>query len=126
MASAYSAEQIAHYENLISLPKQFHFSSNPPLNISYLTTLHIHQISSIPYENLQLHYSITHNISLDPQILFKKIVTDARGRGGYCMENSIFFNHILRALGFQVYTAGVRIRPRVGGVPVGDYIGWYL
>jgi hypothetical protein len=40
------------------------------------------------------------------------------------METSIFFNHVLRALGFTVYTAGVRIRPRVGGVPGGDYIGW--
>lgn len=40
------------------------------------------------------------------------------------MENSIFFNHVLKGLGFQVYTAGVRIRPRIGGVPGGDYIGW--
>ncbi|KKY14279.1 putative tpa: arylamine n-acetyltransferase 2 [Phaeomoniella chlamydospora] len=40
------------------------------------------------------------------------------------MENSIFFNHVLRGLGFQVYTAGAKIRHRVGGVPEGDYIGW--
>jgi len=40
------------------------------------------------------------------------------------MENSILFNHILRGLGFEVYTAGVRIRIREGGVPKGDYIGW--
>jgi arylamine N-acetyltransferase len=52
------------------------------------------------------------------------MVTDKRGRGGYCMENSIFFNHVLRALGFRVYTAGVRVRPRVDGVPAGDYLGW--
>ena len=49
----------------------------------------------------------------------------ANGRGGYCMENCIFFNHVLRALGFQVYMAGARIRLRVDGVPTGDYIGWY-
>lgn len=41
------------------------------------------------------------------------------------MENSIFYNHILRALGFNAYTAGVRIRPRVNGVPQGNYMGWY-
>lgn len=40
------------------------------------------------------------------------------------MELSIFFNHILLALGFTVYKAGVRVRPRVGGVPSGDYMGW--
>jgi arylamine N-acetyltransferase len=94
------------------------------LTIEYLTALHIHQISAVPYENLLLHYSISHTVSLDPQVLYKKIVTDARGRGGYCMENSIFFNHVLKGLGFRVYTAGVRIRPRIGGVPDGDYIGW--
>jgi arylamine N-acetyltransferase len=124
MASAYSSEQIEKYEQYVELPDRFRHASKPSLDIAYLTALHIHQISSVPYENLILHYSTTHAVSLDPEVLFKKIVTDARGRGGYCMENSIFFNHVLRALGFQVYTAGVRIRPRIGGVPGGNYIGW--
>jgi len=42
------------------------------------------------------------------------------------MENSIFFNHVLKGLGFNAYTVGVRIRPRIGGVPGGNYIGWYF
>jgi arylamine N-acetyltransferase len=124
MASAYSLAQIEQYEEHVSLPLRFRNASNPPLDAAYLTALHIHQISSVPYENLVLHYSTHHTVSLHPQILFQKIVIDKRGRGGYCMETSIFFNHVLRALGFTVYTAGVRIRPRVGGVPGGDYIGW--
>ena len=41
------------------------------------------------------------------------------------MEGNLLYNHILKAAGFEVYTAGVRIRPRVEGVPGGDYIGWY-
>ncbi|KAL2064693.1 hypothetical protein VTL71DRAFT_3831 [Oculimacula yallundae] len=125
MASAYTLSQISAYEAHISLPTRFHHSSSPPLDIKYLTALHVHQISTSPYENLQLHYSKTHRVSLDPQDIFKKIVTNKRGRGGYCMENSIFFNHVLRALGFTVYTAGVRVRPRVGGVPTGKYAGWF-
>ena len=40
------------------------------------------------------------------------------------MENGIFFNHILRALGFEVYPAGARVRPRADGIPHGDYSGW--
>jgi arylamine N-acetyltransferase len=126
MISAYSPSQIEQYEEHISLPTRFRKASNPNLDAAYLTALHIHQISSVPYENLLLHYSTHHNVSLEPQTLFKKIVTDKRGRGGYCMENSILFNHVLRALGFTVYTAGVRIRPRLNGVPGGDYIGWYI
>lgn len=39
------------------------------------------------------------------------------------MEVSVFYNHVLRALGFQVYMTGVRVRPRVDGVPKGDYMG---
>lgn len=92
--------------------------------MEYLTALHVHQITAAPYENLILHYSAEHAVSLDPQSLYDKIVTSARGRGGYCMENSIFFNHVLKGLGFQVYMTGVRIRPRIGGVPGGDYTGW--
>jgi len=123
MASAYTPLQIQQYEAYVGLPGRFRQSSNPPLDAAYLTSLHVHQLAAIPYENLILHYS-THAVSLDPQVLFKKMITDARGRGGYCMENSILFHHILKGLGFKVYMAGVRIRPRVGGVPGGEYIGW--
>jgi arylamine N-acetyltransferase len=124
MASAYTAEQLSAYESYVGLPSGFHHGAKPPLTRAYLTALHVHQISGIPYENLLLHYSKDHAVSLDPQVLFKKIVTDERGRGGYCMENTILFNHVLRGLGFTVYMAGVRIRPRVDGVPGGAYIGW--
>ncbi|KAJ4169089.1 hypothetical protein NW754_011021 [Fusarium falciforme] len=40
------------------------------------------------------------------------------------MEIAIFYNHILRAIGFDAYTAGVRTRGRLQGVPRGDYPGW--
>ena len=124
MVSAYSPSQISGWESHVSLPSRFHSSQNPSKDLKYLTALHVHQIAAAPYENLALHYSKEHAVSLEPQELYTKIVTNRRGRGGYCMENSIFFNHVLKALGFQVYTAGVRIRPRNGGVPGGDYIGW--
>ncbi|KAF7927008.1 uncharacterized protein EAE98_006392 [Botrytis deweyae] len=127
MSSAYSSEQIDLYEEYISLPSKYRRGNNPALTLDYLTSLHIHHISTIPYENLLLHYSPDHSVSLDPQALFTKIITNARGRGGYCLEGSTFFNHVLRALGFQAYTAGVRIRRRSthDGVPRGNYIGWF-
>lgn len=126
MASAYSLEQITAFLDFIQLPKKYYPENKPVHDLKFLTALHVHTISTIPYDNLSLHYSPTHKISIDPQHSFQKIVVDGRGRGGYCMENSILFNHILRALGFQVYTAGVRIRLRTNGVPDGDYIGWFV
>ncbi|KAF2474950.1 arylamine N-acetyltransferase 4 [Lindgomyces ingoldianus] len=126
MASAYSPEQISTYLKHIKLPQKYHAENQAsyPHNLAFLAALHVHTISTIPYENLSIHYSSNRKISLDPQHLFQKIVGGGRGRGGYCMENSILFNHILRGLGFEVYTAGVRVRLRENGVPSGTYIGW--
>ncbi|KAK3307889.1 arylamine N-acetyltransferase 2 [Chaetomium strumarium] len=125
--SAYSPAQVAEYLEYIGLPQTFHPSSKPTLDLDYLTTLVTHQITAIPYENLAIHYSAQHAVDLDPQAIFAKIVAARRGRGGYCMENSILFHHMLRALGFAdvCYLTGVRTRPRVDGVPQGDsYTGW--
>lgn len=124
MASAYSQEQIARFLSYIKLPSRYQELDKIPRDLQFLTVLTTHTLSTVPYENLSLHYSSDHKIDLNPHVLYKKIVGGARGRGGYCMENSILFNHILRGLGFDVYTAGVRIRPRVDGMPQGDYMGW--
>lgn len=123
MASAYTPAQLATYLTYIGLPP----STHPPApTLAYLTALFTHQLTSIPYDNLSIHYSPAHAISLDPQALFAKMVASARGRGGYCMENSILFNHVLRAVGFEdAYLSGVRIRPREDGVPYGEsFTGW--
>jgi arylamine N-acetyltransferase len=120
----FSPSQLEAYFNRINLPQKYRPASSPSLDSTLLTTLHIHHITSIPYENLSLHYSNDRLISLDPHHLFKKIVSDNRGRGGYCMESSLLFLHILRDLGFSVYPTGVRMRMRENGVPMGDYTGF--
>ena len=125
MASAYTPSQIPAFLEHVRLPSKYHPINTPPRDLAFLTDLHTHTISTLPYENLALHYTTTNRtISLDPQDLYQKIVLGGRGRGGYCMELSILYNHILRGLGFDVYTAGVKIRRREGGVPHGDFVGW--
>ena len=126
MTSAYTPSQISAYLHLIGLDPSYHPSANPPpkLDLFYLHMLHLHHISTIPYENLLLHYSPTRDVPLDPQLLYAKFMA-GRGRGGYCMETSIFYYHVLKALGFHVYMAGVKIRLRdvETAVPAGDFIG---
>ncbi|GJD04117.1 arylamine n-acetyltransferase 1 [Colletotrichum higginsianum] len=124
--AAYDTSHVTQFEKHVQLPEKYLHNNQPAHTLAYLTALHVHTISTIPYENLSLHYSKTRVVDLDPQRLFQKLVTDGRGRGGYCMEVSIFFNHILRALGFQAYMTGVRIRLRKDGVPSGDHIGWLV
>jgi arylamine N-acetyltransferase len=123
--STFTREEILRYFGRINLPAKYRscVNSEAAPDLALLRALHIHQIASSPYENLSLHYSLTKTVSLDPHELYTKIVTNGRGRGGYCMENSIFFLHILRDLGFDVYPTGVRIRLRTDGVPSGDYFG---
>lgn len=122
MSSAYSPAQTKAYLDYIGLPESRQTQDEPSL--AFLTDLHTHTLSTVPYENLSFHYSEHHKNSLDPQEIFRKIVLDRRGRGGYCMEISIFYNHILRSLGFTVYTAGVKIRRREDGRPSGTFVGW--
>ncbi len=122
--SAYTPAQVAQYLARVGLPESFHPSARPVLDLAYLTRLFVRQITTFPYENLALHYSPQHAVDLDPQALFDKLVAAPRGRGGYCMEVNLLFHHVLRALGFAAYTAGVKIRRREGGVPAGPYFGW--
>lgn len=76
------------------------------------------------FENLQLHYSSHHSISLDPEHLYTKIV-EKDNRGGYCMENNCFFGTVLRTLGFSLHSAGARVAIAASGTPAEGYFGWY-
>lgn len=125
--SIFNEDQISTFLRYIGLPQplqQYRYSENAATDLHFLTQLHTHMISTVPYENLWLHYSPTHTNSILPQDTFTNIVTNGRGRGGYCFQVSIFFNHILRALGFPAYLTPIRIRHRVDGIPQGEYSGW--
>lgn len=114
--------QLKTYFDHVKLPKKYH-GDDVPLDLAFLTALHRHQIAAIAYENLSLHYSQQKTVDLDPQVLYTKFITNGRNRGGYCMEGSLFFLHVLRSIGFDAYPTIVRIRLREDGVPQGDYVG---
>ncbi|ORY08534.1 arylamine N-acetyltransferase 1 [Clohesyomyces aquaticus] len=77
--------------------------------LEYLALLQKHHLAEIPFENITLHYSHHRQISIHPEELFKKIVSDNNNRGGYCMENNTLLNMLLRSLGFKIYSAGGRV-----------------
>ncbi|ROV90380.1 hypothetical protein VMCG_09729 [Cytospora schulzeri] len=118
----FTKAQLTKYFDHIQLPPKYR-GDDVPRDLSLLTALHIHQITAIPYENLSLHYSQHKTVNLDPHFLYTKFIDSGRNRGGYCMEGSLFFLHILRSLGFDAYPTVVRIRLRENGVPKGDYVG---
>lgn len=123
MTSAYTNVQLQNILSRIRIPAQYHLDRHATPDLEFLIVLHTHILTAVPYENLLLHYG-NRKVSLEPQDLYEKIVKAGRGRGGYCMENSLFYMHLLRGLGFQTYIAGVRIRRRIDGIPQGEYVGW--
>lgn len=120
LRSAYSPSQILTYLQHISFPLSLSF----PRNAQALTLLHRLQITTVPYENLSLHYNPRHINDIDPQALYQKFVGPPnRGRGGYCFETAVFWLNILRGLGFTAYHCQASIRLRDGPVPRGDFVG---
>ncbi|KAL8798808.1 MAG: hypothetical protein Q9182_006380 [Xanthomendoza sp. 2 TL-2023] len=93
-------------------------------DLNELTELQRHHLTTFPFENLSLHYSPTHTISLDADVLYTKFVRDKRGRGGYCMENNAFFGTILRSLGYEVTSVGARVCDSVNGGDGKGFGGW--
>lgn len=86
--------------------KRLSLDSQEP-DLPYLNDLIHAQLATVPYENLSIHYSETHSISLDLDTLFKKIVTNRHG--GYCMELNALFAALLTGLGFDVHHRAGRV-----------------
>lgn len=137
----YSKQQLDQYFDHIQLPSPHRIfdihtpAISPEETLRYLALLQKLTLVTVPFENLSIHYSESHNVDIDPEALFDKIVgrgmreaqadkttsTTRRrkgGRGGYCMENNCFFGTILRSLGFDIYSVGARVYGS------GSYNGW--
>ncbi|KAJ5110493.1 hypothetical protein N7532_001028 [Penicillium argentinense] len=132
MISAYSEAQLSKYLAYLALPSQYApYAQHPasfPKTEDALTALFQCQITRFPYDNLSVHYSETNLAEIEPQRIYVKLmgaeVENPTGRGGYCLECSIFFYHALLGLGFDVYMTGVRNRGRIDGIPQGEFRGW--
>ncbi|GAB7352184.1 hypothetical protein MBLNU459_g2663t1 [Dothideomycetes sp. NU459] len=135
----YTKPQLLQYFARISLPARHRESpilSNPSLartiehGLPLLAALQRYQLCAVPFENLELHYSSHHTISLDPGHLFHKIVERNAGRGGYCMENSCLLGTVLHSLGYDVVATGARVNEAVQPMaakkdwPGPRYSGW--
>lgn len=138
----YSKEQIDHIFNRLNFPqalRQYDPTSlkdpprkDEPSRLQYLTALQRSMLTSVPFENLELHYSPTHVITIEPDALYHKIVTQGTGRGGYCMENNAFFVTLLRSLGFSTYSVAARVNmlnsanlpPGTPREEIERYTGW--
>lgn len=108
--SRYSKDQLQKYFERIQLPREY--LSSPVLEDSTLAStkehglplleaLHRYHVTHVPWENLELHYSVSKRVSLNMDDLYDKFVERGMryGRGGRCMENNGLFATVLRSLG---------------------------
>lgn len=104
--------QIAQYLRRIGLSTPIEalrsaVESNPEESLRNLRILQQRHMAAIPFGNTGLHYSQHRTISLDPAVVFKKLVLDERD--GYCMESTGLLNMVLRSLGYKLYATGARV-----------------
>ena len=116
----YSKDQLNTYFKRINLPQNYLDSpalSDPSLmrtkehGVPLVTALVRQHLVTVPFENLELHYSTHRTISLNMGDLFEKFAERGLkyGRGGRCMENNGFFGTVLRSLGCEVRNCGGRV-----------------
>ncbi|EDU49784.1 NhoA Arylamine N-acetyltransferase [Pyrenophora tritici-repentis] len=133
----YSEVQLQDYFKRLGLPQQY--LDSPVLSdrtkatatehgLPFLQALVRYHTCTVPFENLELHYSAHKTITLDVADLYTKIVT--KRRGGRCMENNTFFGTVLRSLGYEVRNCGGRVSramspyPEVRRNQAMTYDGW--
>ncbi len=75
------------------------------INKECLKELHLYHVSSIPFENLDIHLNKKIDLSLND--IFEKVITNKRG--GYCYELNFLFNCLLSKIGFQTKLVSARI-----------------
>lgn len=88
----------------------YHGNLDP--SVETLRGLHEAHVLTVPFENLDVH--LGRPISLDPSVLFRKIVHERRG--GYCYELNGLFAVMLERLGFAVRRLMARVLS--GAAPV--------
>ncbi|KAF4547392.1 Hypothetical protein D9617_43g040080 [Elsinoe fawcettii] len=124
--SVYTDAQLQAFYTRIRLPSQYRHSlastdlqttlKSASKALDLLSAILRYTLAAVPFENLALHYSPHHTVSISPEYLFNKIVStspETCHRGGYCMENNNILLTILRTLGFDVYPVGAKINESV-------------
>jgi N-hydroxyarylamine O-acetyltransferase len=79
-----------------------------PVSVDFKTLagIHQHHATRIPFENLDIQMG--KEISLDLELLQKKMVQNRRG--GYCFEQNNLFQAVLTQIGFDVTACEARVR----------------
>ena len=82
------------------------FAGDAAPTLAALREIHRLHAEAIPFENLAAF--LGEPVRLDLASLEEKLV--ARGRGGWCFEQNLYFSHVLEAMGYRVRRLAARVR----------------
>ena len=85
--------------------KRIGYAGSRSATLETLRALQVLHPLAIPFENLDTLSG--RPVSLDLPSLERKLVHGRRG--GYCFEQNLLFNHVLRALGFDAAALAARV-----------------
>ncbi len=81
------------------------YSGKPEPTLGVLQELQKSHLLNVPFENLDIHYGIPIQLSIDT--IFDKVVINKRG--GFCYELNGLFFELLKSIGFQSKRISARV-----------------
>lgn len=106
MANEWLSNSYSYRPNLKEYFERISYDGGKETTLATLNSLQWCHSLSIPYEVLDIHMGV--KISLNPEDIERKIVTN--GRGGFCYEHNILFLYVLESMGFDVTPITARVR----------------
>ncbi|MHB8511971.1 MAG: arylamine N-acetyltransferase family protein [Actinomycetota bacterium] len=94
--------------NVQSYLKRIGLDELPQDSCERLDAIHLAHVSSIPFENLDIH--LGRPIRTDPESVYRKLVIEKRG--GYCFEHNTLLATVLEEFGYAVRRFGARVGVR--------------
>ncbi|KAG9027332.1 N-terminal acetyltransferase [Tulasnella sp. JGI-2019a] len=107
--SYYTDEQLAKYLEHIGLPSTL--KEEPSLDNA--ERIIRHHITTIPFENTEMHYTTRGHVDSDPQAIFTRIVEDKKG-GTICHGQHLLLLGMLLKLGYSGYNVMARMNHSKG------------
>ncbi len=93
--SYYTQAQLGQYLDVVGIPQE---NQKPTLD-----TLHAivkGHLTKFPFENTEMHYTESGQITILPEEVFKRLVEERKG-GGYCFVQHTLMLGMLRAMGYR-------------------------
>ncbi|KAG8986479.1 N-terminal acetyltransferase [Tulasnella sp. JGI-2019a] len=109
--SYYTDGQLAAYLKHIGLPSAI----NDKPSLDNVETIIQHHLTTIPFDNTEMHYTKRGEVESDPQAVYTRIIEEKKG-GSICYGLHLLILGMLLKLGYRGYNIMARMN-RTGGDP---------